>query len=122
MKLTKILVAIIAPLISLAPNLTAIAEAQSIVQNKRCNIGIVGLEEGSRVNMRSGPGIEFDIVGYVLVGQIVNPLRYEAGAAVRQSDGDGVEWDYVEYIPSGTRGWIARSFLGTKCLSREGGW
>jgi uncharacterized protein YraI len=121
MKLTKLLPAIIAPLISLAPNLTAIADAQSIVRNKRCNIEVTGLEEGSQVNMRSGAGVEYEIVGYVLVGQKVNPLRYDAGAAVRERDGEGVAWDYVEYIPSGTRGWIARSFLGTKCFDREGG-
>ena len=96
MKLTKILPAIIVPFISLAPNLTAIADAQSIVRNKRCNIEVTGLEEGSQVNMRSGAGVEYEIVGYVLVGQKVNPLRYEAGAAVRERDGDGVDWDYVE--------------------------
>ncbi len=111
MKLTKILVAIIAPLISLAPQFTAIADAQSIIRG-RCNVSITGLERGSRVNMRSSPGVEFGIVGYVLVGQEVNLLRYEAGAAVRESDGEGVYWNYVEYIPSRTRGWIATPYLG----------
>jgi len=117
MKLTKILVAIIAPLVTLVPQFTPIASAQSdseIVRG-RCNVDIVGLEKGSRVNMRSGPGVEFDIVGYVLVGQRVNGLRYEIGAAVRESDGEAVYWDYVEYIPSQTRGWIAKPFLGDKC-------
>lgn len=121
MKLTKILAAIIAPLITLAPTFTPIANAQSDSQivRGRCNLDIVGLEEGSQVNMRSGPGVEFDIVGYVLVGQRVNGLRYEIGAAVRESDGEGVYWDYVEYIPSRTRGWIAKPFLGSKCWERR---
>ncbi len=120
MKLTKILVATIAPLITLLPQITSIANAQSIVRG-RCNFDVVGQERGSRVNMRSGPGVEFDIVGYVLVGQRVNGLRYDIGAAVRESDGEAVYWDYVEYIPSGTRGWIARPFLGDRCFRGEGG-
>jgi hypothetical protein len=118
MKLTKIQVAIIAPLITLVPQFTPIANAQSDSQivRGRCNADIVGLEEGTRVNMRSGPGVEFDIVGYVLVGQRVNRLRYEIGAAVRESDGEGVSWDYVEYVPSRAKGWIANRFLGSRCL------
>lgn len=115
MTLTKILVTAITPLITLLPQLTPIANAQSIVRG-RCNVEIVGQEKGTRVNMRSGPGVEFDIVSYVLVGQRVNILRYEIGAAVRESDGEAAYWNYVEYIPSRTRGWIAGAFLGERCL------
>ncbi len=123
MQIKKTLIATIAvltPLVTLLPQLTPIASAQSIVQG-RCNSEIVGQERGSRVNMRSGPGVEFDIVGYVLVGQRVNRLRYEEGAAVRDSDTEAAYWDYVEYIPSGTRGWIAKSFLSERCFTGEGG-
>ena len=118
MKLTKILVAIIAPLITLVPQFTPITNAQSDSQivRGRCNVAIIGLEEGSRVNMRSAPGVEFDIVGYVLVGQRVNQLRYSIGAAVIESDMEGASWAYVEYIPSRTRGWIARDLLSRRCL------
>jgi hypothetical protein len=117
MKLTKLLPAIIAPLISLAPNLTAIAHAQSDSQivRGRCNYEITGTERGSRVNMRSAPGVESEIVGYVLVGQRVNQLRYDIGAVVRENDGEAWIWAYVEYVPSGTRGWIMMSFLGEEC-------
>ena len=118
MKLTKILAAIIVPFISLAPQFTPIANAQSdqSIVRGRCNVRIVGLEKGSRINMRSGPGVEFDLVGHVLVGQRVNKLRYEIGAAVRESDGEGVYWDYVEYIPSQTRGWIVNTYVG-ECMT-----
>ena len=120
MKLNKILVSTIAPLITLIPQLTPNANAQSIVRG-RCDFEIVGQEKGSRVNLRSGPGVEFDVVGYVLVGQKVNGLRYDAGAAVRKSDSEAVYWDYVEYVPSGTRGWIAKFLLGERCFGVEGG-
>lgn len=113
-------ITIIAPLVTLLPQLTLTANAQSIISG-RCNSDIVGQERGSRVNMRSGPGVEFDIVGYVLVGQRVNRLRYDIGAAVVESDGEAVFWDYVEYVPSRTRGWIARPFLGERCFEVEGG-
>lgn len=113
-------IAVLAPLVTLMPQLTPIANAQSVVRGS-CNSDIVGQERGSRVNMRSGPGLEFDIVGYVLVGQRVNRLRYEAGAAARESDGEAVWWHYVEYIPSGTRGWILTSFVGERCFGVEGG-
>lgn len=112
MKLTKILVAAIAPLITLVPQFTSIATAQV---RGSCNVEIVGRERGSRVNMRSGPGVQFDIVGYVLVGQRVNVLRYDRGASV--VDNQQMIWNYVEYIPSQTRGWIRRDFLDvTTCL------
>ena len=107
-------IAVLAPLVSLIPQFTPIANAESIVRG-RCNYEITGIERGSRVNMRSGPGSEFDIVGYVLVGQRVNQLRYDIGAAVIQNDGEAAIWAYVEYVPSGTRGWIARYLLSEKC-------
>lgn len=116
MKLTKILVAAIAPLITLVPQFTSIANAQSFVRGG-CNAAIVGSETGSRINMRSGPGVEFDLVGYVLVGQQVNRLRYDGGAGVIERDNQGIRWSYVEYIPSQTRGWIREDFLGSRCLS-----
>jgi hypothetical protein len=125
MKLTKLLPAIIAPLISLAPNLTAIADAQSDTQRAfrgRCLADILGQEKGSRVNMRSAPGVDSEIVGYVLVGQRVAQLYYsisEYSPIVRQSDNEGVDWDYVEYMPSQTRGWIASYLLDQTCSSSK---
>ena len=123
MKLTKALVAIIAPLITLAPNLTAIADAQNESPRAflgRCIVGILGQEKGSRVNMRSTPGVDSEIVGYVLVGQRVAQLYYNISGnspIVRQSDDEGVNWDYVEYLPSKTRGWIASYLLDQRCSS-----
>ena len=107
-------IAVLTPLVSLMPQFTPIANAQSIVRG-RCNYEITGTERGSRVNMRSAPGVESDIVGYVLVGQRVNQLRYDIGAAVIESDGEAVNWAYVEYVPTRTRGWIARYLLGEQC-------
>jgi hypothetical protein len=125
MKLTKLLPAIIAPLISLAPNLTAIADAQSDTQRAfrgRCLADILGQEKGTRVNMRSAPGVDSEIVGYVLMGQRVAQLYYSISGyspIVRQTDKEGVDWDYVEYMPSQTRGWIASYLLDQTCSSSK---
>ncbi|MBD2151418.1 SH3 domain-containing protein [Pseudanabaena sp. FACHB-1277] len=107
-------IAVLAPLVSLMPQFSQVANAESIVRG-RCNYDITGIERGARVNMRSGPGVEFDVIGYVLVGQRVNQLRYDIGAAVIESDSEAVNWAYVEYLPSRTRGWIARFLLSEKC-------
>ncbi len=125
MKRTKILPAIIAPLISFAPNLTEIANAQSDTPRAfrgRCIAEILGQEKGSRVNMRSAPGVDSEIVGYVLVGQRVAQLYYGVGGyapIVKKSDREGVSWDYVEYLPSETRGWIASYLLDQTCASAK---
>lgn len=125
MKLTKILPAIIAPLISFAPNFTAIANAQNESQRAfrgRCTAEILGQEKGSRVNMRSAPGVDSEIVGYVLVGQRVDQLYYTISGyspIVRQSDREGMSWDYVEYRPSQTRGWIASHLLDQRCSNAK---
>ncbi len=119
MKLATLLVATIAPLATLLPQFSPIANAQSNDQSivrGRCNVEIAGLERGTRVNMRSGPGIKYRPVGYVLVGQSVNQLRYDIGATVIKSDDEAVNWVYVEYIPSRTRGWVAQYLLSDKCL------
>ena len=125
MKLTKILASIIVPFISIAPQFTAIADAQNDTQRAyrgRCIASVVGQEKGSRVNMRSSPTVESEIVGYVLVGQRVAQLYYSISGyspVVRESDGEGVSWDYVEYMPSKTRGWIASSLIDQTCSSSK---
>ncbi len=125
MKSNKALVAIIASLVTLMPQFTVIADAQNETQigvRGRCVADIIGLEEGSRVNMRSAPRVDSEIVGYVLVGQQVAQLYYSISGyspIVRQTDKEGVSWDYVEYMPSETRGWIASHLLDQTCSSSK---
>ncbi|MBD2149473.1 SH3 domain-containing protein [Pseudanabaena sp. FACHB-1277] len=102
-----------------------IANAQSDTPRAfrgRCIVEILGQEKGSRVNMRSAPGSDSEIVGYVLVGQRVAQLYYSISGyspIVRQSDSEGVNWDYVEYLPSQTRGWIASRLIDQRCSSTK---
>lgn len=119
MKLQHILIAIaslIAPLFTLLPTLTAPATAQQptqpTIRSGECSSVVIGQERGSRVNMRSGPGVDFDNPDYVLVGQVVNELIDSVSyGQIRRQDTQGNTWQLVEYTPSRTRGWIRTDFL-----------
>lgn len=102
----------IAPLLTILPTLTPPAAAQDIIiRNGECSSRVIGEEEGSQINMRSGPGTGFEIIGYVLVGQLVNNLTSDASTRVTRQDSQGNTWRQVEYLPSRTRGWIRTDFL-----------
>lgn len=118
MKLKNILiaaVATIAPLLTILPTLTPPATAQqptqSTIRNGECTALVIGEERGSRVNMRSGPGVDFDNPDFVLVGQFVNELIGADDRRIRRQDNRGNTWQLVEYIPSRTRGWIRTDLL-----------
>lgn len=103
----------IAPLLTIFPTLTPPATAQEEVsiRNGECSSRVIGEEPGSQINMRSGPGTDFEIRGYVLVGQIVNNLTSDASTRVTRQDSQGNTWRQVEYLPSRTRGWMRTDFL-----------
>lgn len=119
MKIKPILIATvstIAPLLTLLPPATSVATAQN---RSLCSALITGREQGSRVNMRSGPGTDFDSPAFVLVGQRVTLLtndprdsRSPINPIIRRDNQD-MNWYLVEYIPSETRGWIRADFIGS---------
>lgn len=103
----------IAPLLTILPTFTPPAAAQTEVRirNSECSSRVIGEEQGSQINLRSGPGTGFEIIGYVLVGQLVNNLTSDASTRVTRQDNEGNTWRQVEYLPSRTRGWIRSDFL-----------
>lgn len=118
--LSIVVISSIAPLLTILPSLTLPATAQQEIQRGECSARVVGEQEGSQVNMRSGPSIDRGVIAYVLVGQIVNELterteRTEATpvgrARIGRTDNQGNIWRYVEYIPSRTRGWVRADFV-----------
>ncbi len=113
MQSRNFLIAAIAPLITLLPQLTSIATAQV---RSSCNVPIVGRERGSQVNMRTGAGTGFESPGYVLVGQLVNMLNNTNGDRMSRTDNQGAVWYLVEYLPSQTRGWVREDFIGPICV------
>ncbi len=113
MRVKNALIAAIVPLITLLPQLTPIATAQS---RSDCNKVVIGRERGSQVNMRTGIGTDYEISGYVLVGQQVNMLIGPGGGYMRERDNQGALWHMVEYLPSQTRGWIRQDFIAQNCI------
>jgi hypothetical protein len=119
MKIKNILIAAvstIAPLLTLLPPVTAPATAQS---RSLCSANIRGQQEGSQVNMRSGPGTDFNSPAFVLVGQRVTLLTNDPRDSrspinpIIRKDNQDMNWYLVEYVPSETRGWIRADFIGS---------
>ncbi len=119
MKIKPILIAAvstIAPFLALLPPVTSVATAQS---RSLCSAIISGQEQGSRVNMRSGPGTDFDNPAFVLVGQRVTLLTNDPRDSrspitpIIRKDNQDMNWYLVEYIPSETRGWIRADFISS---------
>jgi uncharacterized protein YraI len=87
-------------------------------QRSDCTVRVIGRTQGSRVNLRSGPGTKFSAPSYILVGQSVRMLNDRNGDRLRRTDASGSDWYFVEYVPSGTRGWLSDQFVAPQC---EGG-
>ncbi|MEO0988613.1 MAG: SH3 domain-containing protein [Cyanobacteria bacterium J06639_14] len=67
---------------------------------------IDGEEPGSRVNVRTGPGTEYEVSSYGLVGDAIDII----GQAFSSECGT---WIKVRFPESGFEGWIFEQFIGT---------
>jgi hypothetical protein len=112
MKTTNILIAAIAPFLTLFTQFVPSANAQYLSD---CNVRIVGRVRGTQVNLREGAGTEYRSPAYLLVGQYVNMLNNSSGNRISRQDSEGSTWYYIEYEPSGTRGWIREDFIAPQC-------
>ncbi len=112
MKTKNILIVAIAPFLTLVTHFHSAATAQQL---STCDVRVVGEERGSRVNLRTGAGSNFESTDYVLVGQYVNMLDTASGRRISRQDRQGAIWYFVEYTPSRTRGWIREDFIAQQC-------
>lgn len=115
-----LLLAGIATLGSVAPQLTASASAQSIT-DKSCVADIIGEDIGSQVNIRSGAGTIFNVIGTVSVGNLVivaNDDRDKSGVItpLSRKDSEGKTWYLTtRFRASPYKGWIREDFLKLRC-------
>ncbi|CAN1208581.1 SH3 domain-containing protein [Tumidithrix helvetica PCC 7403] len=114
MNIRALLLTAIASTATLLPQFTPIATAQ---ERSDCYVEIVGQQQGSRVNMRTGAGTEYGSPGFILVGQVVNMLNNYSGNRISRIDSEGATWFYVEYTPSRTRGWVREDFIAPNCVN-----
>lgn len=110
----------IASLAIFAPQLTNSASAQSIT-DKSCVADIVGEDIGSQVNIRSGAGSIFSVVGTVSVGNLAivanddqNTSRVVSPLSRKDSEGN-VWYLTTRFRASEYKGWIRSDFLKLRC-------
>jgi hypothetical protein len=119
-KITFLAIAAIAPLIALSPQFTSKVNAQSI-SSRSCVADVVGKDIGSQVNIRSGPGIDFEIVGTVSVGNLViiaedDSNRSRHTSTLQRRDNQENRWYMVSRLRSSEyRGWMREDFLSLRC-------
>lgn len=99
------------------------ASAQSrIPQNEMsyCMATLTARDSGAQINLRSGPGTNYQQQGYGLVGDRVHILREPGGSAqdlAVAEDRQGASWYRVGFPRSGARGWIIADFLTPECFN-----
>ncbi len=67
---------------------------------------IDGEEPGSRVNVRTGPGTEYEASAYGLVGDDVALIGQALSAECET-------WAKVRFVESGFEGWVHEQFIGS---------
>ncbi len=119
-KICALILAEIATLATFASQFTSSASAQSIT-DKSCVADIIGNDIGSQVNIRSGAGTIFNVIGTVSVGNLVivaNDDRDKSGvvAPLSRQDSQGDVWYLTtRFRASEYKGWIRADFLRIKC-------
>ena len=122
MKITSLAIAAIAALIPLSPQFTSRVNAQSI-SSRSCVADVVGNDIGSQVNIRLGPGLDFEVVGTVSVGNLViiaedDTNRSRHTSTMLRRDNQGKLWYMVSRLRSSEyRGWMRSDFLSLRCPS-----
>jgi Bacterial SH3 domain len=112
--------AAIASLLPILPQLTSSATAQSIT-DKSCVADVIGDDVGSQVNIRSGAGSIFNVIGTVSVGNLVivaNDDQDKSGVVTPLSrrDTQGNVWYLTtRFRASEYKGWIREDFLRLRC-------
>lgn len=104
-------------MLSVAP-----ASAQSkILQSERssCTAKLIGKTPGTRINLRSGPGTNYQRQGYGLVGDLVEVLPdpdSDSQDFLKALDNQGSLWYGISFPKSGAEGWVRQDFISTiKC-------
>lgn len=119
-KICAFIFAEIAVLAIFAPQINSSASAQSIT-DKSCVADILGEDIGSQVNIRSGAGTIFNVIGTVSVGNLVivaNDDRDKSGVVspLSRTDNQGDSWYLTtRFRASEYKGWIRADFLRLKC-------
>jgi len=98
------------------------ASAQSKIPDSEmsyCAATLIGQTPGARINLRSGPGTNYQQKGYGLVGDSVHILKKPGGTPRDKAiatDRQGATWYKVGFPKSGVRGWVRQDFMTFECF------
>lgn len=113
----------LAPITTLAvfsTQFTDMASAQSVTA-KSCVADVIGQDIGSQVNIRSGAGTIFNVIGTVSVGNLVivandDQDKSRVIAPLSRKDSEGKTWYLTtRFRASPYKGWMREDFLKLKC-------
>lgn len=90
---------------------TAITPAAATSARSGCTATLRANNANSRINVRSGAGIENSIRHYGLVNDQVVILQGDVDGFALQKDQRGYQWVQVEFSQSKARGWIRRDLV-----------
>lgn len=119
-KICSLILAEIAALITFVLQFSASASAQSVT-DKSCVADVIGEDIGSQVNIRSGAGTIFSVIGTVSVGNrviVVNDDQDKSGVVspFKRTDSQGDVWYLTTRLrQSPYKGWIRADFLKLNC-------
>lgn len=119
-KIYSLILAATSTLITFTPQFAPKAIAQSVTAQS-CVADIIGEDIGSQVNIRSGAGTIFNVIGTVSVGNlviVVNDDQDKSGivSPLRRTDSQGDDWYLTTRLrQSPYKGWIRADFLQLKC-------
>jgi hypothetical protein len=93
------------------------ALAQSSFQRQRsiCLAELRGNDPKTQINLRSGPSIDTENVGYGVPGDLVYLLSKNPPETDVATDNQGNNWYRVGFPASGASGWIRADFLVRYC-------
>lgn len=94
---------------------TAITPAAVTPARSGCTAILTANNANSRINVRSGAGLQNSIRHYGLVGDEVVILRGDVDGFAIQNDRRGDQWVQVEFLESKARGWIRRDLISFRC-------
>ncbi|MDY6937317.1 MAG: SH3 domain-containing protein [Cyanobacteriota bacterium] len=81
----------------------------------QCHATLTAMDSNAQINLRSGPGTDYDSLGYGLVGDEVAVLTIVPPEVDYEIDEFGYGWYRVGFNDSGAKGWIREDLLEVTC-------
>lgn len=81
----------------------------------QCHATLTAVNPNTQITLRSGPGTDYDSLGYGLVGDEVAVLTIIPPEVDYEVDEFGYGWYRVGFDDSGAKGWIREDLLNVTC-------